>query len=529
MYLTTCFPLLFLIFFATFVLQDTPFKMTKKLIAIIIISSYIWTSTAQHKKREMRAVWIASVANIDWPSKKNLTPKEQRLEMTTMLDEFVKNNINAIFIQIRPTADAFYPSSYEPWSQWLTGKQGVKPSPYYDPLEFIIEESHKRCIEVHAWLNPYRVTNSESTEQLSKHHKYFKDPEMFLKYGGKTYFNPGLDETRQFLNKVVEEIVKKYDIDAIHFDDYFYPYKHQNDVFPDESTFQKFPRGFTNKNDWRRNNVNLIIAELSQTIKNTKKWVEFGISPFGVWRNKSADPRGSATSATQNYDDLYADILKWLNEGTIDYVAPQLYWEIGKKNANYEVLVKWWSENSCNKNLYIGLYNSNLGVKEAPSAWHRGNELVRQLNLNKKHPQIDGAAFYSANAFMKNKFGLNDSLKSNFYKYPALSPISRNIKGEEAKTPTNFKIHKEGKKNILRWDETKDSNHLKAAYYVVYIFKGNQTGDVNKAENIFVKTYNNFVDITDFIESHKDTYCFTVTAVNRFKHESTPSPSIIMQ
>jgi uncharacterized lipoprotein YddW (UPF0748 family) len=501
--------------------------MTKKYIAIVFIFSCFCQISAQYKKREMRAVWIATVANIDWPSKKNLSPKDQKQEMTAMLDEFVKNNINAIIIQIRPTADAFYPSTLEPWSHWLTGKQGAKPSPYYDPLEFIVEEAHKRCIEVHAWLNPYRVTNSENTEHLSKHHKYFQNPEMFLKYGGKTYFNPGLDETRQFLNKVVQEVVKKYDIDAIHFDDYFYPYKYQNEVFPDEDTFHKYPRGFTNKNDWRRNNVNLVIAELSQTIKNTKPWVEFGISPFGVWRNKSNDPRGSATAATQNYDDLYADILKWLEEGTIDYVAPQLYWEIGKKNANYEVLVKWWSDNSYNKNLYIGLYNSNLGVKEAPSAWHRGNELVRQLNMNKNYSQIDGAAFYSANAFMKNKFGLNDSLKSNFYKYPSLTPICRNIKGEEAKTPTNIKIHKEGSKTFLRWDDIKDSNHLKAAYYVVYAFEGNSIGDINDPTKIAIKTYDNSADITNFILTHKAKFSFTVTTVNRYKHESTPSVCII--
>jgi uncharacterized lipoprotein YddW (UPF0748 family) len=496
---------------------------------ILFIIGFFLTVTGkgvEHKKREMRAVWIATVANIDWPSNKKLSSKSQKQEMTQMLDEFQKNNINAIIIQIRPTSDAFYASTLEPWSHWLTGTQGQKPCPYYDPLQFIIDEAHKRCIEVHAWLNPYRVTNSEDTEHLSKKHIFYKKPELFLKYGGKTYFNPGLDETREFLNKVVEEIVKEYDVDAIHFDDYFYPYKYKNEIFPDLESFQKHPRGFKNINDWRRNNVNLIIAELNQTIKKIKPWVEFGISPFGVWRNKSNDPRGSATNATQNYDDLYADILKWLNDGTIDYVAPQLYWEIGKKNANYEVLVKWWSENSSNKNLYIGLYNSNLGVKEASSAWHKGNELVRQLNMNSLYPQVDGVAFYSAHAFLKNIFNLNDSLKTNFFKYQALTPICRNIKGEDAITPVNFKIRNEGNKILLQWDESKDSFNQKAAYYVVYAFPDAMNNNFSDPKYIIQKTHYNKTDISEFCKNHNNHHFF-VTAVNRFKHESKPSKELV--
>ena len=503
--------------------------MNKK-IALFCSFFLIFTSlSAQHQKHEMRAVWIATVANIDWPSQRNLTSKAQREEMRAMLDEFAKNNINAIVLQIRPTSDAFYPSALEPWSNWLTGKQGARPNPYYDPLQFIIEEAHKRCIEVHVWLNPYRVLNSDNLGILSKDHLYYKNRDLFVKYGDKYYFNPGLDETREFLNRVVEDVVERYDIDAVHFDDYFYPYRVGNEEFPDANTFKQYPRGFApnQRNDWRRNNVNMVISELQQTIKSLKPWVEFGVSPFGVWRNDNVDPKGSATRAgIQNYDDLYADILKWLKEGSIDYVAPQLYWEIGKKVADYEVLAKWWSENSFGKNLYIGLFNSQLGSPDANSAWRKGNELVRQLNLNKLYPQIDGAIFYSAKAFVKNKQALNDSLKTNFYKYPAICPVNRNIQGEPSAQPQNIKILRDGKDAFLVWDEVEEEGGCQTAYYVVYAFKGKKVGDLNDPANILVRTTDNCINLREFEHKFKGNYSFVVTAVNRYKHESVPTQGV---
>jgi len=503
--------------------------MTKKISLTLTVLIFSLLLFAQQPKREMRAVWIATVANIDWPSQRNLTTSAQREEMRIMLDEFARNNINAIVLQIRPTADAFYPSALEPWSNWLTGKQGKRPNPFYDPLQFIIEEAHKRCIEVHVWLNPYRVTNSDNIELLSKNHLYYKNRDLFVKYGGKTYFDPGLDETREFLNRVVEDVVERYDIDAIHFDDYFYPYRVGNEEFPDTKSFKQNPRGFApnQKDDWRRNNVNMVISELQQTIKSTKPWVEFGISPFGVWRNNTVDPKGSATRAgVQNYDDLYADILKWLKEGTIDYVAPQLYWEIGKKVADYEILAKWWSENSFGKNLYIGLYNSQLGSTEANQAWRNGNELVRQLHLNRQYPQIDGAIFFSAKAFLQNKQGLNDSLKSNFYKYPAFCPINRNIDGESSVQPQNIRVLRDGKDAYLLWDEVNEEGGCQVAYYVVYAFKGKKIGDLNDPKNIIARTTENCINLRELNQKLSGNYAFVVTAINRYKHESTPTQGV---
>jgi uncharacterized lipoprotein YddW (UPF0748 family) len=501
----------------------------KRLLIILLIAGSIIPGFTQPKKREMRAAWIATVANIDWPGKRDLTSAQQKKELIQMLDSFASVNINAVVFQIRPTADALYTSTLEPWSHWLTGKQGARPESFYDPLQFLIEEAHKRFMDVHVWLNPYRVTNSENTDLLTPDHQFFKNRSMFVKYGDKYYFDPGLDETRNFLNRVVEDVVERYDIDAIHFDDYFYPYRVKNEEFPDDKSFKLYPRGFApnQKDDWRRNNVNMVIAELQQTIKSIKPWVEFGISPFGVWRNNSVDPRGSATQAgVQNYDDLYADIMKWLQEGTIDYVVPQLYWEIGKKVADYAVLAKWWSENSFGKNLYIGLYTSQLGNKQAPEAWRKGNELARQMNLNKQYRQIDGAVHFSAKGLMKNLQGISDTLQRNYYKFPALTPVNRNIKGEESAQPQNLRIIKDGSDAFLFWDRVEEEGGCHVRYYVVYAFKGKKAGDLNNPENIVARTTDNCLDLRELDKKFHGTYSFVVTAVNRYKHESNPTYSV---
>ena len=474
----------------------------------------------------MRAVWIATVENIDWPVNRNSSSRQQQEEMRKMLDGLAENNINAIVFQARPTADAFFLSPLEPWSKYLTGTQGKRPEPYYDPLQFIIEEAHRRCMEVHVWLNPYRVVNGNGTNSLSKDHLYNKQRELFVNYGGKYYFDPGLDETRDFLNKVVKDMVERYDVDAIHFDDYFYPYPVDGKDFPDNESFRKYPRGYTNKADWRRNNVNMVIEELHQTIKNVKPWVDFGVSPFGVWRNDNVDPAGSATRAgIQNYDDLYADILKWLKDGTIDYVVPQLYWEIGKKVADYEVLLKWWSENSFKRNLYIGLYASALGIKNEP-AWKKPNELARQLRLNQKYPEVSGAMFFSAKSFLKNLQGLNDSLKTDFYRYKAICPETNSTKKTIATQPQNIRILKDHKETVLIWDKVEKEEGEEIAYYIIYAFKGKNVGDMNNPASILTITRDNTVDLKKMKTEFKGYYTFVVTAVNRYRKESIPTYGI---
>lgn len=504
-----------------------------KFLKLHVLYVFLLCSTmlfSQPLKHQMRGVWIATVVNIDFPSKNNLPVEKQQQELIDMLDAFQSMNINAVIFQIRPTSDAFYFSSKEPWSQYLTGKQGTSPNPFYDPLQFLIDEARARAMEVHVWLNPYRV--SMSTNQFfHPKHPFSHQNHLIKEYGGKYYFDPGFEETRRYLSAVVEDIVMRYDIDAVHFDDYFYPYKIAKLEFPDDDSFSAEPRGFekNQKDDWRRNNVNVLISELQQTIKGVKPWVEFGISPFGVWRNADKDPRGSKTKAgISNYDGLFADVLKWLEEGTIDYVAPQLYWEIGRVDADYSVLIDWWTNNSYNKNLYIGLFASGLNVTNK-TAWKRGNELARQLQLNKQYPQQDGVFLYSARPLLKNPLGICDTLRNNYFKYPSLVPINRNIKGEASAQPPNLKVAKDNETVLLTWDKVSDTGGKKVAYYVVYCFAGNNIGDLNNPQFIVTKTTDNFLDLSKYSKELKGEHTFVVTSVNKFKHESPVTEFVVKQ
>ena len=376
-------------------------------------------SQAPSPRHEFRGVWIATVNNIDWPSKKGLPVDSQKAEYVRLMDLYKSLGMNAVVMQVRPAADAFYPSPYEPWSEWLTGIQGKPPSPYYDPLAFMVEETHKRGMEFHAWLNPYRAVFNTQTSSIASNHVSRANPEWFLDYGGKRYFDPGHPEAQRFVTRVVSDIVSRYDVDAIHFDDYFYPYRVPGKEFPDTSTYRRFNRGLA-LDAWRRSNVDSIILGLKRAIKSVRPECRFGISPFGVWRNRDRDERGSDTKAGQtNYDDLYADILLWLKEDWIDYVAPQLYWEFGHPNAPYEVLIDWWSRNSHGKPCYIGLgyYKAGTGT-----VWRDRTLLPRQLSAIRKTPNIDGAIYFSGKTFLRNPLGWNDSLRSNFHRLPALVP-----------------------------------------------------------------------------------------------------------
>ncbi len=370
-------------------------------------------------KAEFRGVWVATVDNIDWPTKGNYNSDSQKAEYIKLLDMHQRNGINAVIVQVRPATDAFYPSSYEPWSEWLTGKQGLPPSPYYDPLQFMIEEAHKRGMEFHAWCNPYRAEFAIGKSSISPTHITKLHPEWFLPYGTVRLFDPGNKEAQQYVIRVIRDIVSRYDIDAIHFDDYFYPYRIAGKEFPDEASYQKYGNGM-NKEDWRRSNVDSIIRALSIAIKEEKKYCRFGISPFGVWRNADRDTAGSNTKAGQtNYDDLYADILLWLKQGWIDYVAPQLYWEFEHAHAPFGPLLDWWNRHTYGRHCYIG-----LGIFKAGSnaAWRDKDELPRQIRELRDMPNIEGMIYFSSKSFERNPNGWNDSLREHYYKYPAVIP-----------------------------------------------------------------------------------------------------------
>lgn len=365
-----------------------------------------------------RGAWIATVANIDWPSEQAVGNTEmQQSEMISLLDSLESIGINAIIFQVRPTSDALYYSELEPVSHWLTGKQGSwgEQTPW-DPLAWTIEKAHERHMEVHVWLNPYRVNLAKTDiSQLAKDHVMRQHPEWFWEYNKQWYFDPGLDITREWICTVVGDIVDRYDVEAIHMDDYFYPYPSGKLQLPDNKTFEKYPRGFTDIRDWRRNNVNMAIEEISRTIHECKPEVEFGISPFGVWRNIARDSTGSKTQAgITNYDDLYADIRLWIKNGWIDYVLPQLYWEIGKKVADYELLAHWWANEvkGTKCKLYIGMAPYRLEGAKSTTAWGNGNEIGRQMRLNRTIEQISGECFYSTKPLLRNPRNVCDTIKT---------------------------------------------------------------------------------------------------------------------
>ena len=370
-----------------------------------------------------RGAWIATVANIDWPSEAAIGDSAtQQHEMIFILDSLHSLGLNAIIFQVRPTADALYRSSFEPSSHWLTGTQGSSLT--WDPLAWTIEEAHKRQMEVHVWLNPYRVNLAKTdTTAICEEHIWKKHRNWFWEYNKQWYFDPGLDVTREWICTIVQDIISRYDIQAIHMDDYFYPYPVGKKQLPDAETFARYPRGFTDIREWRRNNVNMAIQEISATIRECKDSVEFGISPFGVWRNANVDSTGSATTAgITNYDDLYADIRLWIKKGWIDYVLPQLYWEIGKKAADYEVLAHWWANEvrGTKCKLYIGMAPYRLEGAKKDSPWGQGNEIGRQMTLNRTIPEITGECFYSTRPLLRNPRGVCDTIRAIYRPVPSL-------------------------------------------------------------------------------------------------------------
>ena len=380
-------------------------------LSLFILLSLALCTYAEPRAPRFRGAWIATVANIDWPSAEAVgNSLRQQQEMVFLLDSLQSLGVNAIIFQVRPTADALYYSELEPVSRWLTGKTGrwgVQMP--YDPLELVLREAHARGMEVHVWLNPYRLTLKdyplpEATAHILK--------ACAFQYNNQWYLDPGKEDTQAWICMVVSDIVSRYDIDAIHMDDYFYPYPVKGQSIPDRATYEANPRGFSNINDWRRDNVNTIIRELHTVIHSLKPEVQFGISPFGVYRNDST--LGIRAGMT-NYDDLYADIVLWMKEGWIDYIVPQLYWEIGRKGVDYATLARWWADNSHGCRLYIGMAPYRLinqpTSKQKTSAWATGNEIMRQLRFNDSIPEIQGECFYSTRPLLKNPRHLCDSLK----------------------------------------------------------------------------------------------------------------------
>ncbi|MCU0455881.1 MAG: family 10 glycosylhydrolase [Bacteroidales bacterium] len=493
-----------------------------KLIGYVLLLAVVFAPQAfsqYHPKTEMRAVWIATVNNVDWPSKPGLTTEEQKKEITGLLDKLTGYNLNTVIFQVRPAADAFYPSAIEPWSWWLTGEQGKAPEPFYDPLEFMIRECRKRGFDIHVWLNPYRAV-TDTANIVSVNHITRIHPEWFLTYGKTVYFDPGLPQTRDYVSSVAGDIVRRYDIDAVHMDDYFYPYRISGKEFPDDSSFCKFPNGFSpdDKEDWRRDNVNRIIRQLSDTIKAVKPWVEFGISPFGVWRNSDKDTLGSETRAGQtNYDDLYADILLWQKEGWIDYIVPQIYWHIGFEVADYEVLSDWWNRNAFGCRLYIGQAPYRINRKAAAREWRSSMQITRQVKMNRKIPLVSGSVYFSAKVLRDNPLRLKERLTRDLYRYPALPPSNNRIDpvipGQPFDTELTYSV------DSLRFSWRGRENTKK---FVIYKLRRNKPADLNDPANILQVTSDTLFSAPSGRNNNPGRYYYMVSSMSRTNTESDP-------
>ncbi len=495
--------------------------MMHRLVSLLLFITFITSISFAQPVAEFRGVWIATVSNIDWPQSKNDSPEKQKADFIRLADLHKQNGMNVLVVQVRPVADAFYPSTLEPWSEFLTGKQGQAPDPYYDPLQFMIEETHKRGMEFHAWLNPYRAMFNINSSSIAPDHITRKHPEWFLTYGDKKYFDPGNKQAQAFVNNVVKDIVKRYAVDAIHMDDYFYPYRIAGKEFPDEESYRRSGTNLS-KDDWRRSNCDSIIVALHRTIRTERAGCRFGISPFSVWRNKSQHPDGSDSKAgVTNYDDLYADILLWLKKGWIDYVTPQLYLEIGHDKIAYEKLLDWWSKHSYGKHVYIGHGIYRAGEANS-TKWKNPNELPNQIKLLRENLNVQGSIYFSSKSFERNFNGWNDSLRNNYYKEPALIPAMAWLsKGKPAMPQASITTQGNKQATIdVAYDAKKDAN---IKYYVVYKqAEGSQSKKI--AAILPTKTSTKWVDTLD--EKDKS-FRYWITAVNQTNEESQPREKIL--
>ncbi|MFE2101305.1 MULTISPECIES: glycoside hydrolase family 10 protein [unclassified Streptomyces] len=372
---------------------------------------------------EMRGVWLATVANRDWPSKSGLTADAQRAELTAHLDRAVRDRLNTVILQVRPTADALWPSPYEPWSEYLTGTQGRNPG--WDPLGTAVREAHARGLQLHAWFNPYRVANHTDPTRLAASHPARRHPDWVVPYGGRLYYNPGLPEVRAFVEQAMLDAVVRYPVDAVHFDDYFYPYPVAGQTFDDDAAYDEYGGDFDTRAAWRRDNIDKLVRETAAAVKQVRPGTRFGISPFGVWRNATTDSRGSDTRAgVQTYDDLHADTRKWVRKHWIDYIVPQLYWHIGFAAADYATLVDWWAKaaEGTRTQLYIGEALYKAGAAGQPSQWQDPVELSRHLTLAAGYPQVRGHVFFAAKDVAADPAGAMARVVADHYGQPAKPP-----------------------------------------------------------------------------------------------------------
>lgn len=485
---------------------------------MILASSQLSLGQMVPPKREFRAAWVATLANLDWPSSQRLSAGAQQKEFIRMLDRMQSIGMNAIVVQIRPAGDAFYPSKLVPWSMYLSGKQGVAPKPYYDPLAFMVRECHLRNMEFHAWFNPFRAVShvqycSVTNDHLSKRH-----PEWTFKHGLSKFFDPGVPHVRQYIIDVIMEVVHNYDIDGIHLDDYFYPYPRAGETIADNASFAKYGKDFNAKADWRRNNIDKFVHTLSDSIRAVKSHVKFGISPFGVWRNQSEDWRGSRTvRALAAYDGLYADTRKWIKNGWVDYLAPQLYWGLDHPRASFRNLLDWWDELDVTRHIYIG-HAPYLMQKDKVPAWAKTSEFVTQCNMSREKSHVTGNIWFRAATLQANPQGFSDALADKLYLYPALPPTMPWLDSIPPLSPENLTSKYMDDGLYLHWDKpVAAEDGQDPSYYIVYRFRSSEMRNLDDPRKIRTITRNlHFFDVT--ADPLLD-YVYVVTSVDRSHNE----------
>ncbi|OKK15257.1 hypothetical protein AMK16_28990 [Streptomyces sp. CB00455] len=370
---------------------------------------------------QFRGMWIASVSNVDWPSRSGLSAREQRAELIRLLDIAVRRRLNVVVLQVRPAADALWPSPLEPWSQWLTGEQGADPG--WDPLGTAVAEAHARGLELHAWFNPYRVANHTDPDLLAVEHPVRRNPDWAVEYGGKLYYNPGLPQVRHFVQEAMLDAVSRYPVDGVHWDDYFYPYPVEGEEFDDDAAYEEYGGAFESRADWRRDNTDALVREMSARLRAIRPAARFGVSPFAVWRNSARDPLGSPTQAgLGTYDDLYADTRKWVKEGWIDYIVPQAYWQIGHPTADYAAIVPWWARTVAGTgvDLYVGEALYKCEADSPTAAWRDPGELSRHLHLTRGYAEVRGHVFFSAKQVAADPNGAMARVVADHYGSAAL-------------------------------------------------------------------------------------------------------------
>jgi uncharacterized lipoprotein YddW (UPF0748 family) len=509
-------------------------------VAVTLVDPSTCTVHPATPKHQLRAMWIASVVNIDWPSAPGRSEAELKAEYDGWLALAKSLNFNAVIVQIRPHSDAFWPSPLEPWSQYLTGVAGRDPG--WDPLAYLVSKAHEQNLEFHAWFNPYRASMpapggaGTDLSKLPENNPLRLHPDWAVPYpadnaAGRLYFNPGIPEGRAWVEDAVMDAVTKYDLDGVHFDDYFYPYPAAGQDFGDDATFARYGAGFASKADWRRNNIDLLIQEVDARVHTAKPWVKFGVSPFGIWRNKAADPLGSDTSGTQSYDANFADTRKWVKEGWIDYIAPQVYWNIGFTVADYAKLVPWWADVVAGTavQLYIGQADYKVAAAGQPAAWFDPNELSNHLTFNRQYPQVLGDVHFSAVQVRANRLGAETILAAGHHTRPAFPPAWQAASG--ATKPLLFPVITGSRRTDagaeLRWHPTASGigPFGTVTSYGVYRFdgvtipKGCELADA--AHLVATVRGTTYIDPT--AEAGKR-YTYVVTALDRLWNESAGSP-----